>query len=387
MLADFPKLHLSSNLLLMKVHPVLLAILCFFSSCDGQAHPGMFSPEPLLVTADTVKNLGNDVMIIFQDKQQNYWFGSWTDGLYKYNGSVLLHYSKSTGFPNNRIDEIKEDKDGQLFFNTSAGIVNYDGKKFAMLKPSQGKHEWKLQADDLWFINGYNSDLIYRYDGQFLHQLKLPETKEAEDYIQKNPTYSNPYSIYSIYKDSRNNMWFGTGGIGVIRYDGQKFDWIIEKDVAEIFNDPDEPSNGVRSIVEDAAGNFWFNSQFFYQIYNKKSSSKENHFFYRKEKNIGSLDAKPNGNLFEYLSVVKDEYNALWIVTYRNGVFRIVGDQITHYTVQNKGQETTLYAVYKDNAGDLWLGSGESGAYKFNGTSFERFIPEVLNLNRESYNH
>jgi ligand-binding sensor domain-containing protein len=359
----------------MKLHPVLLSILFLFSSCDGQVYSGTDSHEPLLVTADTVKKLGNDVMIIFQDKQQNYWFGSWKDGLYKYNGNVLLHFSKGTGFPNNRIDEIKEDKDGHLFFNTSSGIVIYDGKKFTMLKPSQGKHEWKLQADDLWFKNGYNSDSICRYDGQFLHQLKLPEVKEAEDYIQKNPGFPNPYSIYSIYKDSRNNMWFGTGAIGAFRYDGQQFNWIIERDVAEILNEPDEPSNGVRSIVEDAAGNFWFNSQYRYEIYNKNSSSKENSSFYRKEKNIGSLDAKPDGNLFEYLSVVKDDHHALWIVTYRNGVFRIDGDQITHYTVQNMGQETTLYAIYKDNAGDLWLGSGESGAYKFNGTSFERFLP------------
>jgi hypothetical protein len=29
--------------------------------------------------------------------------------------------------------------------------------------------------------------------------------------------------------------------------------------------------------------------------------------------------------------------------------------------------------IYKDNHGDLWLGTHEHGAYKFNGESFERF--------------
>jgi hypothetical protein len=31
--------------------------------------------------------------------------------------------------------------------------------------------------------------------------------------------------------------------------------------------------------------------------------------------------------------------------------------------------------MYKDNQGNLWLGTPENGAFKFNGKSFEKFKP------------
>ena len=33
-------------------------------------------------------------------------------------------------------------------------------------------------------------------------------------------------------------MWFGTGALGAFRYNGKSFDWILERDVVEIFNEP-----------------------------------------------------------------------------------------------------------------------------------------------------
>jgi hypothetical protein len=35
-----------------------------------------------------------------------------------------------------------------------------------------------------------------------------------------------------------------------------------------------------------------------------------------------------------------------------------------------------LFSIYRDNRGDLWLGTHEHGAYRSNGESFERFRPE-----------
>ena len=32
-----------------------------------------------------------------------------------------------------------------------------------------------------------------------------------------------------------------------------------------------------------------------------------------------------------------------------------------------------IYYIYKDKKGELWLGTHEAGAYKFNGKTFEKF--------------
>lgn len=326
------------------------------------------------IEADTIKELGNNIMLVYHDKKNNYWFGSWKDGLYKYDGKTILHFSKKNGFPSNRINEIKEDNYGTVYFNTSDGIVKFDGENFLLLKVADLGGDWILNPDDLWFKSGWDSGFVYRYDGNILHKLQLPKIKLGEDRISKNPNYSNPYIVYTIFKDSKANLWFGTAALGAFRFNGKSFDWILENDVTEIH---DGPSNGVRSIIEDKDGYFWFNSLYRYKVYNRNYTIKSeiDTLFYSREKNIGSLDGKKDNNLIEYLSIEKDNNNDLWIATYSAGVWRYNIKNITHYPVSDGVKEINLFSIYKDNYGDLWLGTPESGAYKFNGKTFKRFKP------------
>ena len=37
--------------------------------------------------------------------------------------------------------------------------------------------------------------------------------------------------------------------------------------------------------------------------------------------------------------------------------------------------EITMVSIYKDNRGDVWVGTHEHGAFRFNGKAFERFRP------------
>ena len=63
------------------------------------------------------------------------------------------------------------------------------------------------------------------------------------------------------------------------------------------------------------------------------------------------------------------------MVTYRDGVWKYDGTKVSHYPVQHNSKDITLFSIYKDNNGDLWLGTHENGAFKFNGTTFEKFKP------------
>jgi len=79
--------------------------------------------------------------------------------------------------------------------------------------------------------------------------------------------------------------------------------------------------------------------------------------------------------LNEYLSIVKDNNNDLWIATYNARVWHYNGKKTTHYPVKDNSKDITFFSIFKDNNGTLWLGTQESGAYKFNGQTFERFKP------------
>ena len=345
----------------MKPNLLLLSILTLLISCSGQTADQKSSNEQS-VMGDTVQAPGNSIMVIYQDKKGVYWFGSWETGVYRYDGKSLVHYTTEHGLPNNSIDEIKEDGSGNMYFTSCAPkstIVSFDGNTFTKLSPVLD-NAWKHQPGDLWFRHAYQMEKVYRFDGDTLHVLTLP----------KPPQLSVPFEIYSIYQDRKRNIWFGANPVGVCRYDGNSFDWITEEDVTEF---RDEGANGVRSVLEDPNGDFWFNTEYRYSVYD--SATLASNRFYTRHESIGGLDGKEDSALDEYLSSVTDNNGDLWFVTYRDGVWKYDGTDITHYPVQENGKDITLFSIYKDNQGDLWLGTHENGVFRFNGNTFERFSP------------
>lgn len=356
----------------MKLTSLLfLSILSTLTSCNGQSSNPKKSDEPLkklFVKGDAVKELGSSIMVIYQDKKNTYWFGSWETGVYRYDGKTLINYTTKHGLHNNRVDEIKEDKLGNIYFNSGGKIIKFDGQNFIKVSTTNNSNsEWYLEPDDLWFKSFQDSGCVYRYDGNYLHRLKFPETKEGNDYFEKFPNVNySPFDVYTIYKDSKGNVWFGTAALGVCMYNGKTFTWLSEKELEFDV----ETAFGIRSIIEDSNGMFWFsNTLHRFKIYGQAQTSK-----YTKEKGIGSLDGKKDGDLAAIISMEKDNTD-LWMATYNKGVWRYKSTQLTHYPVKHNGKGITVFSIYKDNNGVLWLGTHENGTYKFNGKTFEKFIP------------
>lgn len=338
---------------------IVLSLICSCKGQDTKATKNLEIFASKILSGDTVLELGNNIMHVYQDKKNVYWFASWETGIYRFDGKTLINFTNKHGLQSNRIDEIKEDSFGNLYFNSgfpSSVITKFDAKSFSKLSASP-TNEWKLQKNDLWFKNLCENTYLYRYDGLILHKLKVPN----------NPNYSNPFEIYSIYQDKKGNMWFGTNPLGVCRYNGKTFDWINEEDVTELHGGP---ANGVRSICQDKNDYLWFNTEYRYLAQDYVAS---NGLFYKREKSIGSLDGKSNGNIKEYLSICKDDDNNLWIATYLDGIWKYDGSKITHYQVKSDNKQIKIYSIFKDNQNNIWLGTHENGAYKFNGQIFEKF--------------
>lgn len=351
----------------MKLTTLLFfSMLSLLTSCNGLPSNPPKNTDLLteqFIKGDTVTELGSSIMVIYQDKKNTYWFGSWETGVYRYDGKTLVNYTTKHGLLNSRIDEIKDDDFGNIYFssaNATSAISRFNGNNFTTLTAVPSEN-WKLESTDMWFKYSFGvTGKVYRYDGSTLFELQFP----------KPPNLSNPFDIYSIYKDRKGNIWFGTNPVGVCRYDGKSFEWITEEDVTEFRN---EGANGVRSITEDKNGDFWFNTENRYSIYD--STTLTSNKFYTRHESIGSLDGKNTSGLNEYLSTVRDNNDNLWFVTYRDGVWKYDGTNITHYAVQDNSKDITLFSIYKDNNGDLWLGTHENGTYKFNGNTFEKFKP------------
>jgi ligand-binding sensor domain-containing protein len=353
---------------------LLVSALALFSSSNGQ-HPSqdnrstVNNQNAIIAIGDTVSEIDSCIFIIFQDKNNTFWFGSDGEGVYRTDGKTIAHYSTKDGLCNNRIRGIQEDKSQNIYLTTIDGISKFDGQSFTTLSASASGSsitEWALHPDDLWFQGAQDSGAVYRYDGTTLHRLEFPKTKSGDEFISrfarsKYPAmvYS-PYDVYSIFVDSKGYVWFGTSSLGVCRYDGKSFTWIAESDLAE---------SPVRSIVEDKNGIFWFgNSGQAVYCYDGKTL-----IDFRKEKGFGNSNDRGEETPVSYMSIIRDNNDDLWIVTFREGVWRYDGENRTHYPIKDGNTNIALYSIYKDKLGDLWLASPEAGVYKFNGKTFEKF--------------
>ncbi|MBK9023934.1 MAG: hypothetical protein IPL69_08160 [Saprospiraceae bacterium] len=62
------------------------------------------------------------------------------------------------------------------------------------------------------------------------------------------------------------------------------------------------------------------------------------------------------------------------MATYENGVWKYNGKELIHYPIKDGETNVYLFTIYKDKQGVLWLGTHNAGVYKFNGSSFEKFL-------------
>jgi ligand-binding sensor domain-containing protein len=318
----------------------------------------------------TVTQIDKTIWTIYQDKKSNYWFGSKENGVYYYNGQRLKHITTKNGLVSNEIRGIQEDANGNIFFDTEKGVSKFDGHTFKTLQmanPDFPLNNWVLKPDDLWFRIGSTKNGAYRFDGKYLHYLKFPTSPQEITFYKNNPNSSlKPYGLYTIFKDRKGFMWFGTASLGVCRYDGKNLNWHYEE---QLQTTPNGGDFGTRAIFEDKNGKFWINNtrfRYVIETYGNKPIT------FKKENGIGYLNKTNKMEFPFFLSVTEDNKGNLWLATYEDGVYKYNGKELIHYPIKDGETDVLLFTIYKDNKGVLWLGTHNAGVYTFNGSSFER---------------
>ena len=161
--------------------------------------------------ADTLK-FNNGISSIFQDSKGNYWYGSRQEGVALFDGQTYTYFTTNKGLPDNQIRSIKEDNNGNIWFETANGISSYDGKRIAnhtIIENAISQNEWTKTSNDLWFSAG-NKEGVYKYDGDNI--------KKYTDSLGQ----SNGF-VHRIYKDNDDELWFVLTNGDVYRFNGKIF--------------------------------------------------------------------------------------------------------------------------------------------------------------------
>jgi ligand-binding sensor domain-containing protein len=327
-----------------------------------------------LFAANRVAETGRAINQIYQDTKNNFWFASNSEGVFVYDGHALFQFTTSDGLSDNQVFSIQEDRQGNIWFVTVAGISRFDGKNVTT-HPSP-KNDTALQnntaTENLWFEFGGGA---YHFNGHTFSYLLLPKPDLTTTHTNTtNPQKPdarqlNAFSVYCSFKDRNENIWFGTQTLGVCRYDGKNFSWLGEKGLA---------GPAVRALFQDSKGGFWFgnngNGLFHYDgtvLTNVTEVNKlDNPTFVKTGK------AK-QGTLARVWSVNEDNAGNIWIATCDSGVWRYDGKTFTNYTAKDGLTSNAVNTIYKDKSGQLWFGTDGAGVCVLNGNSFSAFVPPV----------
>ncbi len=326
----------------------------------------------------------NQILQIFQDRENNVWLGTNGSGLCRYVGDFFAHYSVKEGLSNNQVFGIKQDVQNNYWLATYGGgltQIKFDNQKISATSftTKNGLLDNFLTSIDiandntLWIATA-NKGICNFNNNKFKY------------YTTENGLCDN--HVNCIFIDTHGYIWCGTQG-GINRFDGNNFFSITESD--GLIN------NEVQTIIEDKFGVIWFGTfGGLVKIEGRKMTDYDASDGLI-EKRINSLAADQNGDiwigtfgggLYKYsrsakkgkpiqqiagdsllssnniVSLLFQDKDILIAGTDR-GFDKIYLDQdqkivsITHYDKSNGfyGTENNLNAIYKDKTGLIWFGT------------------------------
>ena len=345
----------------------ILIFLISITSCNGQENKNL---RPKKVEASTTDSsslatswvdplffiegqLCQHVRKIFQDRKGNIWFGTNVYGLMRYDGDSLEYFDKNNGHDYSRITGFAEDPAGNMWFSCYQGLIKYDGNSFTNFTEKDGllnNEIWSFIIDSKGIFWIGTNDGISRFDGKTFTTFPLPKAPVKEP----NTVYSAD-RITSIAEDKNSNLWFGTDGFGLCKYDG--------KTITHFTTEDGLPDNAIYELMADSKGNLWIGT--FYGGVSKFDGEKFTNFT-----KDGLVEGVEVSGFFE------EDNGDIWFAAENHGVYRFnassagkQGELFTHFFKEDGLQTNGILNIFKDKEGRFWFG-GWGGLFRYVEKSF-----------------
>ena len=258
----------------------------------------------------------------------------------QYQNIKFEHITVEQGLSSNRVTSILQDSQGFMWFGTENGLHKYDGYTFTIYKPDP-----------------------------------------------VDPGSISHVFIYSIFKDAREDLWIGTYGGGLNKFERDKEKFIRYQ------NDPDDPhslsNNFVAAICQSPADSgkaLWIGTR--WGGLNKLDLETARFHHYLTDR--GKI---PEVNTNSILSICCDNNGTLWIATEASGLISLdpQTEQYAHHRadpVDKSGLcDNKIRRVFTDKSNNIWIGT-DAGLNRFDmhTNEFSRFVNSAGNGNSLSHN-
>lgn len=276
------------------------------------------------------------VYCVFQDSVGFLWIGTMY-GLNKYDGKGFTHYMNDPANPKSLLNDIiltiTEDRTGTLWIGTvNGGVHTYDRRM----------------------------DSFTRYS-------LLPANQMGDEPLKN-------FQVKKIYEDRRGDIWVGTTGAGLFRFNRAKNNFIRYR------RTPGKPkglnSNYIEEILEDKNDNLLVGTRYVLDKMDRNTESFAPVIFNTYDVSTGKSS---NG----VTCMCLDKNGEVWIGTSGWGLMKFdhKTGEFTHYlNGPLQAMSNIIYSLLLDSTGTLWIGTAK-GAFHFDQTH-GTFISWINEKNR-----
>lgn len=323
---------------------------------------------------------------ICQDRQGNVWLGWVGDGLSRYHDGEWATYRAPEILPNNTVLSIFEDSSQDLWVGTENGLLRVSDTGVSVLENKDGvalgnsstiyenvSTIYAAPGGSLWIANGN----LYRIQGWRLIPFALPAAART-------------VKVRTVFKDRQGTLWLGTGGQGVVA---------IRGGVAARYTTRQGLVNDfIRAFCADGSGKLWIGTDGGVSVWDGKQFTNftaSNGLAYPSVRTIvktrdGSLWIGTDGGVsvvrggkfaslpvlrrlagYRVWSIHEDGDGNIWIGTRGDGLFRLKGGRLAHYTTRCGLPDDNIYQILQDRRGNLWF-SGRAGIFAISLADLDR---------------
>ena len=159
------------------------------------------------------KNITQNVLTIFEDKNNKLYFGL-EEGLLIKDKDNVITFGKKEGFTNTRVRSITQDIEYNLWFATNEGIFKFKNKVFTRIVI-----EDHLELDAIYSIAFDKQNNLWAGLPNGVMKITINNNKVNSKFFSKDDGFlGKECNINSIYIDKKNHIWFGTShGLTIYR--------------------------------------------------------------------------------------------------------------------------------------------------------------------------
>jgi ligand-binding sensor domain-containing protein len=363
----------------------LLLVSMFFTFCNGQTSTSQtinntnsttkkeHHPKIVRTLGTQYENVGCQLL----DKDGNLWFSISGEGAYRYDGKTFTNFTTKDGLCNNNVGAIIQDSAGNILLGTNSGICKYDGNKFTKYPvPDTLSITCMLEDKDgnLWF--GTMGNGIYRYNGTTLDNFLNNKLFNLDNTNQL---------ILDILQDKSGNLWFSSwNGGGVWKYDGKEFkNFLPSTDYYKTNQDKRNVNNPQRTFGYSPSTSYFPSQDYITDdmIFSMTEDNLGNIWFATRNhgicvynrKTFKSIGKNEGFNSRGATAILQDNSNNFWITTADSGVWYYDGKIFRHFTENDGLVNNAVMNMIKDKDGNLWFGTKYLGLSRYDGKKFTTF--------------